>query len=300
MIEQKPKIIVVVGPTASGKSDLAVRLSQKWNGEVVSADSRQVYKGCDIGTGKIMRDEMEGIPHHLLDVADPKNVFTVSDFKTIASKAIDDILEREKLPIVCGGTGFYIQALVDGIQLPDVPPDQKLRDALAPFTASALYEKLATLDPDFADIIDKHNPHRLIRAIEIASALGRVPLLVTNQIYNPLFIGIATDLYTLRDRIHERLNKRIEMGMTEETIQLHEDGLTYERMESLGLEYRYLARFLLGKITKDEMITQLENEIFQYAKRQLTWFKRNSHIKWFENDDRDAIDDAVRKHLSLG
>jgi tRNA dimethylallyltransferase len=297
LMEEKPKILVVVGPTATGKSDLAVQLAKTFNGEVVSADSRQVYAGLDIGTGKVTAKEMAGIPHHMLSVVPPETIYSVSEYRDAAEKAITEILARGKLPIVCGGTGFYIQALVDGIQLPDVPPNPELRESLASFTTPALFEKLLLLDPDFASIVDKHNPHRLIRAIEIASVLGRVPALLRNPLYDPCFIGITCDLYTLRDRIHARLLARIDAGMVAEAMRLHDGGLTYERMELLGLEYRYLARHLKGNLSLDEMTLELEGEIMQYAKRQLTWFKRDDRIRWFEKENISAIEAAIRAHL---
>lgn len=299
VMEQKPKIIVIVGPTASGKSDLAVRMAEQFNGEVVSSDSRQVYSGLDIGTGKITTPEMHGIPHHLLSIVPPDTIFTVSEYCEMASTAIRGILARGKLPIVCGGTGFYIQALVDGIQLPDVPPNSELRKSLTSFTTNALFEKLLLLDPDFASIVDKQNPHRLIRAIEIASALGRIPKLTKNSPYDPYFIGITTDLYTLRDRVHARLITRLDAGMVDEARTLHENGLSYERMETLGLEYRYLARYLKGEISLEQMTRELEGEIMHYAKRQITWFKRDDRIRWFEKDDVAQIENVVRNFLSV-
>lgn len=298
MSQTLPKILVIVGPTSSGKSDLAVILAKKFSGEIVSADSRQVYMGLDIGTGKITNEEMSGIPHHLLDVADPSEIFTASDYCTLANKSICEILLTNKLPIICGGTGFYIQALVDGISLPNVPPNPHLRQSLSSFSTTALFEKLIELDPDFASIIDRHNPHRLIRAIEIATELGQVPKLQKNAIYDPCFIGITTDIYTLRERIHIRLLTRINAGMVCEAESQHKSGLSYERMETLGLEYRYLARFLQDKLTLDEMTNQLENEIFHYAKRQLTWFKRDSRIHWFDKDDLSSIEEVVKKHIT--
>ncbi len=293
-----PKIVVVVGPTASGKSDLAVLIAQKFGGEIVSADSRQVYAGLDIGTGKITEEETMGVKHHMLSVVHPKAIFTVSEYQAMAKQRVDDILLRGILPIVCGGTGFYIQALVDGIQLPDVPPNTELRSSLQAFSASALYEKLVLLDPDFASIVDKQNPHRLIRAIEIATALGNVPPLLHKPLYDPCFIGITTDLYTLRDRIHARLLLRMESGMLDEGRRLHGEGLPYERMEALGLEYRYLTRHMKGEISFDEMLKELENEIFHYAKRQLTWFKRDNRIHWFDKDDLEQIFALTKEHLS--
>ncbi|MBU4078319.1 tRNA (adenosine(37)-N6)-dimethylallyltransferase MiaA, partial [Patescibacteria group bacterium] len=163
----KPKIIVVVGPTASGKSDLAVEIAKKYNGEVVSADSRQVYKGMDIGTGKITQKEMQGIKHYLLDVASPKTRFTVAQYQKKANQAIGEIIKKEKLPILCGGTGFYIQSIVDNIAIPKVKPDLKLRKNLEKQSAEELFEQLKKLDSERAKNIDKYNKRRLIRAIEI-------------------------------------------------------------------------------------------------------------------------------------
>jgi tRNA dimethylallyltransferase len=296
--KKHPKILVIVGPTASGKSDLAVKLAREFNGEVVSADSRQVYTGLDIGTGKVTESEMAGITHHMLSVVSPTEIFSVSAYRDMAEKHITDIIARGKLPIICGGTGFYIQALVDGINLPHVPPDEALRATLKPLSTNALYEKLLLLDPDFASIVDRHNPHRLIRAIEIATSLGSVPPLEKNEHYDPLFIGISVDLYTLRERIHLRLLTRLDEGMITEAKTLYESGLSFPRMEALGLEYRYLARYLQGTITKEEMEIQLENEIFHYAKRQLTWFKRDPRIRWFSRDDLSEINAAVETHLN--
>lgn len=283
MFKNQPKILVILGPTASGKSDLAVKLAKKMNGEVISADSRQVYRGMNIGTGKITKKEMSGIPHHLLDVADPKKVFSVDQYQKLAKRAIADILKRDKLPIICGGTGLYIDAVIDDFVLPQVPPNAKLRKNLAKKTVAELFTQLKKLDQKRAQNIDAKNPVRLIRAIEIAMALGQVPPLVKSQKYDCLKIGLNFDSKTLAEKIHLRLIKRLKAGMLAEVKNLHEQGVSWKRMESLGLEYRYLARFLQGKITKTEMIKQLENEIIKYAKRQMTWFKRDKKTKWFKN-----------------
>lgn len=305
------KILVIVGPTASGKSDLAVRLAKQFDGEVISADSRQVYKGLDVGTGKITAAEMQGVPHHLLDVASPLRKFTVERYKKLAAEAIADISKRGKLPIICGGTGFYIDALVDGIVFPDVAPNPTLRAALAKVgkkDPSALFAQLKELDPERAEAIDPHNLRRVIRAIEIASALGKVPKISTAEKtaggspYDPLFIGINPDAEILRAKIQTRLIDRIEtQGMIEEAQRLH-DGTTasttdatevapvsWKRMEELGLEYRYLALFLQQKITREEMIERLNFEIWHYAKRQLAWFKRNKRIQWFGDGKDEKI-----------
>ena len=276
----KPQITVIVGPTASGKTSLSIKLAKQINGEIISADSRQIYKGLDLGTGKVTEKEMSGIKHYLLDVADPKEVFSVTDYVRLAEKAITEIINRGKTPIIVGGTGFYIQALVDGLILPEVPPNTELRKDLTKKSLSELQKILKKLDKKRYDTIDKDNSHRLIRAIEIATALGKVPTLKTDPKYDPTFLGISIPTDELRKKIHTRLISRIESGMIDEVKSLHEKGLSWERMEDLGLEYRYIARFLQDKITKEEMLTELETAICQYAKRQMTWFKRDKKIKW--------------------
>ncbi len=293
------KILVIVGPTASGKSDLAVRLAKQFDGEVISADSRQVYKGLDVGTGKITTAEMQGIPHHLLDVASPLRKFTVERYKKLAAKAIADIAKRGKLPIICGGTGFYIDALVDGIVFPDVAPNPKLRAELGKIgkkDPGALFARLKELDPERAETMDPHNLRRVIRAIEIATAIGKVPKILNAEnakngsVYDPLFIGINPDLEKLRARIQTRLIDRINtQGMIEEARALHDGGLSWKRMEELGLEYRHLALFLQEKSSREEMIGRLGFEIWHYAKRQLAWFKRNKRIQWFESGGNEKI-----------
>ena len=294
------KIIAIVGPTASGKSDLAVKIALKYNGEIISADSRQVYRGLNIGTGKITKREMCGVPHHLLDVANPKKRFTVSDFKTLADKAIAEIISRGKLPIICGGTGFYIDMLTSGSVLPDVSPNKKLREKLGKKSAAELFEILKKLDPKRAENIDKNNSVRLIRAIEIAQALGAVPPLVTDaeNKYQTLFIGIKIDKEKLKVKILKRLNSRLEQGMVEEAMKLHANGLSWRRMHELGLEYRYLAQLLQGKISKLEFIEKLNTEIWHYARRQIQWFKRNQKIRWFTLTEKAKINVAIKKFLN--
>lgn len=304
------KIIVMLGPTAMGKSDLAVFLAKKFSGEVVSADSRQVYKGLDIGTGKVPRDPKrstlyasrytyKGVPHHLIDVANPKRVFTVSQYKKLGEKALQDIGQRKKIPIVCGGTGFYIQALVDGIILPEVPPNKKLRTQLEKKSVAELFTMLKKLDPRRSKEIDRKNPRRLIRAIEIAKYLGKVPYLEARLPSNTDILQIGIDMpdEMLKERIGKRLKTRIKKGMIREAIRLNRQGLSWKRMEGLGLEYRYMARYLQGKISKEEMVIQLAHEIWQYAKRQRTWFKKDKRIVWFIPQKRKKIGRLVRKFL---
>ena len=275
------KIVVILGPTATGKSDLAVKLAKRFNGEIISADSRQVYKGLDIGTGKITRAEMREVPHHLLDVINPRRQFSVSQYEQSANKMIEEILSRGKLPIICGGTGFYIQAITEGLALPPVPPNEKLREQLATKSAPELYEILRKLDAARAATIDRNNPRRLARAIEIAETFGKVSALKKNPKYKSAKIGLSLSPEELKKRIRARLKKRIKVGMIAEAKKLHAGGLSWKRMEELGLEYRYLSRHLKHQISKDEMTHLLEKEIWRYAKRQMTWFKRDKNIQWF-------------------
>ncbi|MCI0680322.1 tRNA (adenosine(37)-N6)-dimethylallyltransferase MiaA [bacterium] len=286
----KIKLIVILGPTASGKSSLAVELAREFGGEVVSADSRQVYKGLDIGTGKITKREMQGVPHHLIDIALPKRQLSVSEYKKRADKTIEDIARRGKVPILCGGTGFYIDAVAEGIVFPEVLPNPLLRKKLAEKKPDELFVMLQKLDPRRAKTIEKNNPRRLIRAIEIARALGNVPELKKSAPkYNALYIGIAPDTETLCNNIHARLLARMKKGMIAEAKRLHEQGLSWKRMEELGLEYRYLSRHLRGMLAKEEMQEKLETEIQRYAKRQMVWFKRNKKIKWFKPNEAAEI-----------
>ena len=285
-----PKILVIVGPTAGGKSDLAVLLAKDLNGEIISADSRQVYRGLDIGSGKITKKEMQKIPHHLLDVSSPKRSFSVAQYKTQANRAIKGIISRGKVPIICGGTGFYIQAVVDGLMLPEVKADKALRKKLSKMSSGELCALIAKKDPFRAEHIDAKNKVRLIRALEIIMSLGKVPPLTKELLYEPLFLGLEVPQPKLRERIHIRLHKRMQQGMLKEVVRLHEEGVSYKRMEALGLEYRFLARFLQKKLTKKEMLNNLETAIVQYAKRQYTWFRRDKRVHWLAfTDTRVAI-----------
>lgn len=295
--KNKPKILVILGPTATGKSDLAVQIAKKYNGEIISADSRQVYKELNIGTGKITKKEMFNIPHHMIDVAVPKKVFSVSDWQKKTKKIIEEIISRGKLPIICGGTGFYIQSIVDGIVLPDVPPNRKLRKKLEKKTLNELQVILEKIDPKRLKDIDTKNPVRLIRAIEIATKLGSVPKMKEKIQYNCLQIGLQLPHKELKTRIHNRLISRVNKGMIKEAKTLHQKGLSWKRMWALGLEYRYMSLYLQEKLIKKEFLEQLENEIWHYAKRQITWFKRDKKIKWHSPKNTKEINKEIEKFL---
>ena len=284
------KIIVILGPTASGKSALAVKLAKRFNGEVISADSRQVYRGINIGSGKITKKEMAGIPHHLLDVASPKRRFTVSQYRQLALKAITKIFRKNKLPILCGGTGFYIQAVVDGMVIPEVAPDWQLRRELEKLTTEQLFCRLETLDIHRAQNIDKDNRRRLIRALEIIIKTKKpIPLFKTYPLPYPiLFIGIKKTRDELQQLIRKRLLKRLKQGMVKEVERLRQQGLSWKRLEEFGLEYRYVAQYLQKKIIYQAMTEKIQKESEHFAKRQMTWFKRDQRINWIE-DTKEAI-----------
>jgi tRNA dimethylallyltransferase len=295
---EKPKLIVVCGPTATGKSDLAVFIAKKFNGEIISADSRQVYRGMDIGSGKITKKEMLSVPHHLLDICDPKKIYNVEKFKNDGTLAIRHILNTKKLPIIAGGTGFYIDALVSGEQFPNVPPNKSLRKKLEKKSVESLMAEIMKLDPKRGKNLDPYNKVRIIRAIEIARVLGSVPKIKQTKKFETLFIGLNIDRKILRERIHARLLKRMHGGKMEKEIKkLHESGVSWKRLHSFGLEYRYVALYLQKKLTSKEMLEKLEQEIVNFAKRQMSWFKRNEEIKWFVPGENQKIQKVVEKFL---
>ena len=277
------KLIIILGPTAAGKSDLAVKLAKKFNGEIVSADSRQIFKGMDIGTGKITKKEMNSVPHYLLDVVSPKRRFSAAQYQKLAINAVNKILKKEKLPFLVGGSPFYIYSIVEGWKFPKLKPDWKERKKLEKNTASELFKILKKLDKNRAKNIDKFNKRRLIRAIEIAKILGKVPKIEKNPQYNCLLIGIKKEPEVLRKLIEKRLEKRLKEGMIEEVKKLHKNGISWKRLEDFGLEYRWIARFLQKKINQKEMIESLQKDIEHFSKRQMTWFKRDKKIKWVKN-----------------
>jgi len=289
MADTQEKLLVICGPTAVGKSSLAVDVAQKYDGEVISTDSRQVYKGLDIATGKITEKERQGVPHHLLDVVDPQEYFSVHDYKQRADTVIADIHDRDKLPILCGGSGFYIQAVVDDLVFPDVSPNKKLRNKLRNRSAESLYKELKEKDPRRAEDIDENNPVRLIRALEIVNELGKVPKLEKQQRFDTLQIGLDRADKELKQRIIARTKKRLENGMTKEARKLRENGVSLKRLRDLGLEYEHLADFMENKISKQELFENIIQSDWQYAKKQRTWFKKDDRIAWFHPADLGKI-----------
>jgi len=285
------KLIVILGQTSSGKTGLSIKLAKALNGEIVSADSRQVYKGMDIGSGKVTKKEMQGIPHYLLDVANPKTRFTASQYQKLALGAIKDIQKRKKLAFLVGGTAFYINSIVNGIIIPEVKPNLKLRKELEKLSVLQMFEKLKKLDPERAKTIDKNNPRRLIRALEIVITTGNaVPQLTEKNNFNVLKIGILKTPEEIKKAIHKRLLDRLEKNALIDEVKKLRQTLSFKRLEEFGLEYRFVAQYLQNKITLEEMINKIEIDSWHLVKKQMTWFSARGgsafggkRIHWVKN-----------------
>ena len=283
---KKRKIIVILGQTATGKSDLAVKIAKKINGEIISADSRQIYRGLDVGTGKITKKEMKSIPHHMLDIANPKKRFTVAEYKKLTEEKIKQILARDKTPIICGGTGFYIDAIIKESVFPEVPPNIKLRKSLNKKTTTGLFRILKRLDPRRAKNIDSKNKIRLIRAIEIAKTLGKVPKITKKIIPYKFFkIGLFLPSDILEKKIKKRVAKMFKNGLLNEINKLKQVGLSDKRLKELGFEYY--------NPTEEKVITGT----LRYAKRQMTWFKRDQEIKWFDASKKINLSKLLKNNF---
>lgn len=290
------KIIVILGPTSSGKSDVAIKLARKFNGEIISADSRQIYRGMDIGSGKITKAEQKLAKHWMIDIVSPKTNFSAAQFKKKAEKIIIDILKRGKLPIICGGTGFWIKSIVDNVVYPEVKPDWKLREKLSQKSAEKLFTMLQKIDPERAKTIDAKNKVRLIRAIEICKTLGKVPLILPSSPacgrgaggeganHDFLQLGLSWSKEKLHERIKKRLDQRFKEGMISEVERLHfKDKVSWKRLESFGLGYLWISQFLQNKLPKDQLFEKIYASEKDYAKRQMTWFGKDKRIKWLPN-----------------
>lgn len=279
------KLVCIVGTNASGKSSLAIELAKLYGGEIVSADSRQVFKGLDLGTGKVTENEMQGVPHYLLDVANINQYYSLADFQKQAYQYIDSILLRGKIPFLVGGTGLYINAVVDGYNLTEAVPDMHFREQLEKKTNDELVEIIRTQDTTILERIDIQNRRRLIRAIE--KIHSGVPLnLPSEPKYETLLIGVTWEKNILAERIDERLQKRIDNGMIEEVKNLINQGATDDFLYRLGLEYRYILYYLQGKYDSlEEFKQELSKAIKKYAKRQMTWFRKRKDINWIDMEN---------------
>jgi len=283
---KKPKIVAIIGTTASGKSDLGIHLAQKFNGEVVSCDSRQVYKGLDLGSGKVTKEEQKLAMHHMLDVVSPEQKYSVADFQREAYKCIDDILSRGRLPILVGGTGLYVRAITDGYNFVDIKPNEKLRAELEKLPREELIKKVIKLGENEAEA-QKLSPSHLVRRIEKLSENGVKTQ--NNPKYEVLKLGLTFPREELKQKIKQRIDKRIPLGMIEEVKGLLESGVSQEFLDNLGLEYRYISRYITGKISYSEFYEGLRKDTNAFAKRQMTWFKKDNPI-WLNTSKNVAAE----------
>ncbi len=305
MSSEKKKLVVVVGPTASGKTALAVKLAQHYGGEVISADSMQIYKGMTIATAKPTPDEMQGIPHHLIDFLEPSESFSVSEYVKLANKAAEDILSRGKLPILCGGTGLYVRSFLENVQFSEEESDPSLREELIKRYKTEggekLIEEIRTFDPKTAEKLLPSNSKRIIRAIEIYRLTGvtmsesvkrskSVPLP-----YDFMALGITyADRQKLYDRINQRVDIMIKNGLLEEAIEFFASDIGNTAAAAIG--YKELKPYLDGEVSFEEAAEHLKMETRRYAKRQLTWFRRDEYIRWIE---ADRCDDVLKEAVKL-
>ena len=298
-------LIVILGPTASGKTQLAVQLAYDLQGEIISADSRQVYKGMDIGTGKDLNQYLicgRKIPYHLVDIIDPQSEFSLFEFQNRFYKIFTQLSRKKIMPIMVGGTGLYLESVLTGYNIPEAPPDQELRKILSLQSKKQLQEILQELKPRLHNKTDLDDPGRLIRAIEIerARAIKGEEQQVKPEI-DAVVLGISGERSALRQRITSRLKERLAQGMIEEVKNLHSAGLIWEKLESFGLEYRFISQYLQNKIIFDEMINKLNTSIHQFAKRQETWFRRMEKkgivINWIPANNYPLLKKTVMKFL---
>lgn len=287
IISQHPfNLIVVLGPTASGKTSLGVKLAKQFEGEIISADSRQVYRGMDIGSGKDL-DEYGDIPYHLIDIVDPGYEFNVFEFQKRFCDAFSTIEQHHHLPLLVGGTGLYLASILNQYQFTEVPVNPTLREELANQSHEAMVTRLKSLNPSLHNTTDTIEPDRLIRAIEIAEAEATQPKpSVDLPSLNPLIFGIKWDRSLLKVRITERLKQRINHGLIEEVERLHQGGVSWESLHFYGLEYRFVASYLKGELNKNDMYQKLNSAIHTFSKQQEKWFRRmernGTKIHWLD------------------
>ena len=274
------KLIVICGTNASGKSGLGVELALRYGGEIVSADSRQVFRGLDLGSGKIAPAEMKGVPHHLIDVCAPGDFFSMHDFQRMAYVAIDGIVARGRPPFLVGGTGLYVACVTEGYVMSDNPPDLAYRAYLETFETPELYEMLVKAIPDTE--VEPKNRNRVMRLLEKLHA-GDDHVPHNRPRYECLKLGVTWEREILCRRIDERLQRRLDAGMIDEVRGLMDRGVSTEFLMKLGLEYRFITRYLTGDIASlEEMVELLSTAIKQFAKRQMTWFRRDKDIVWLD------------------
>jgi tRNA dimethylallyltransferase len=299
----KDKLIIVTGPTAVGKTSISISLAKRLNGEIISADSMQIYKYMDIGTAKVTEREMEGVQHHLVDFVKPDEQFTVADFKENATKLIQSLNKNNKLPIVTGGTGLYINSLVYELNFVDVPPNQTLRDELEAFAKErgncALLDKLRSIDPVAADKYTENDIQRIVRAIEITTISGKTyddygsNFRVPNDSFEAVMYCLNMDRQKLYERIDQRVDMMIQQGLFEEVQRLMDKGYGKDLVSMKAIGYKEVMEYLEGKESYENTVEKIKKLSRNYAKRQLTWFRRDKRIKWLDVEEFESKDEIV-------
>ena len=304
MSDDKIRIVAVAGPTASGKTALSVRLAKYYSGEIISADSMQIYKGMSIATAKPTKDEMQGIPHHLIDFLDPRESFSVSQYVKLAHEKAAEITARGNLPIICGGTGLYMRSFLENISFSEEETDESLRAALMEQYRTrggqAMIEYIRTFDPETAQKLLPSNSKRIIRAIEIYKLTGKTmsrQILESRSEPSPYDIAAIGITYADRQKLYDRINKRVDImmknGLLEEAESFYKSEIGDTASAAIG--YKELKPYLDGEVSLEQAVDKLKQETRHYAKRQLTWFKRDKYIKWIEADKcSDVYNEAVK------
>lgn len=313
----KSPLVVIVGPTAVGKSTLAIQVAERLNGEIISADSMQVYKYLDIGTAKVMPKDQDGVVHHLISIIDPGKPFSVAEYKKLAETAISDIEARGRLPILVGGTGLYVKAVVDGLDLPGHGADREFRKKLHNLARENgngyVHDLLKEVDPETAGRLHENDLRRVIRALEVYHSTG-TPISnqqrgwdETDSKYLLAMVGLTMNRTGLYQRINSRVDKMLDEGLVDEVRDLMERGYIQGFSSSQALGYKEIVEYLEGKCTFDEAVAKLKQSTRRYAKRQLTWFRRDSRITWTRVDDykdssemTDRVCEIISAKLELG
>jgi len=292
------KLLVIVGATATGKSNLAIKIAKKFNGEIISADSRQIYRNLDIGTGKITEQEQKQVKHYMINIVSVKKQYTVAQYTQQANKIIKKIWRQQKLPIICGGSPLYVISVIEGLQFPKIKTNPKLRAQLAARPLTDLWQELKKLDPVRANNIDSNNKRRIIRALEIIYTTEKPiqPLKKQPLTSDILILSTQKSKEEIKHLIKTRLDKRLKQGMIKEVKKLKKQNISSKRLYDLGLEYRYINLYLDKKISYQEMYDTLYKKIIDFAKRQLTWFKKFPNVQYI-NNDKQAIK-IVKRWLS--
>jgi tRNA dimethylallyltransferase len=303
ILDSKQKLLVIIGPTAVGKTKLSIELAKRYNGEIISGDSMQIYRGMDIGTAKIKKDEMEGIPHHLIDIKEPFENFSVAEFQHLVRAKIDGIAQKGHLPIITGGTGLYIQSVIYDYQFSDVPGDESFRlmleERVKEIGNEALYKELLEVDPGSASQIHPNNVRRVIRALEIFHLTGKTmqefqSTQKPDLLYNTALVGLSMEREKLYERINYRVDLMIEEGLIEEVKDLYQSGLRdCQSIQAIG--YKEIYEYLEGKVTLDDAIVNLKQNSRRYAKRQLTWFRNKMDVEWFDMTDVENVSKKIKE-----